>query len=103
MKAVRWIVRDTSTVRAAGLAKVDISTQTAELIVEDALQHIGEKAQVIAVCPNCFDEAFLVTLGKANNEVTFFLKGCDCEQYPTISGENVQGAVRRALLQLRKF
>ncbi len=88
--------------RRAKLAKVDISIRTAELIVKDALEHIGEKAQLIAVCPDCFNEAFVVTLGRANSEASFFLKERDCEEYPTISGEKVQGAIRRALLRLPK-
>ena len=88
--------------RSAELAKVDISIETAELIVKDALQHIGEGAQVVAICPDCFNEAFVVTLGRGNSEAVFFLKGRDCEEYPTISGEKVLGAIRRTLLRLPK-
>lgn len=88
--------------RSAELAKVEISIQTAELIVKDVLQHIGERAQVVAICPDCYNEKFVVTLGRVNGEVSFFLKERDCEEYPTISGEKVQGAIRRALLRLPK-
>ncbi len=84
------------------MAKVEICIRTAELIVKDALQHIGEEAQVVAICPDCYDEKFVVTLGRANREAAFFLKERDCAEYPTISGEKVQGAIRRALLRLPK-
>jgi len=88
--------------RSAELAKVEISIRTAELIVKDALQHIGEEAKVVAICPDCYDEKYVVTLGRANREAAFYLKERDCEEYPTISGEKVQGAIRRALLRLPK-
>ena len=81
---------------------MEISIETAELIVKDALAHIGKGAQVVAICPDPFNEAFVVTLGRAKSEVSFFLKERDCEEYPTISGEKIRGAVRRALLQLPK-
>lgn len=81
---------------------MEITVRTAELIVKDALEHLGEKAQVVAVCPDPLSSSFVVTLGRANSEVPFYLKERDCEGYPTISGDHVQGAVRRALLRLPK-
>jgi hypothetical protein len=82
------------------MATVEISTRTAELIVKDVLLHIGERAQIMGVCPDPLHDAFVVILGRADNEVSFYLKERDCEEYPTISEERVRGVVRRALLRL---